>query len=67
MNYEMVFWNNGSPWLLADLWRCPYGGDVSRLVWDDDGTCGEPDWVADSFRIGNREHDLWACGISAPC
>ena len=56
MNHEVILGNDGSVWLLADLWRCRDGGDITGLVRHDDWSSSEHDWMSDTFneRIGRE-------------
>ena len=56
MNHEMVLGDDGSVWLLADLWRCRDGGSVTGLVRHDDWSIDESDWWSDPFGIWARLH-----------
>ena len=54
MNHEVILGDDGSVWLLADLWRCRDGGNVTGLVRHDDWSSCEYDWMSNAFdeRIG---------------
>lgn len=58
MSYEMVLCNDGSVWLLADLWRCRDSGDVTGLVRHDDWASDESDWLSESFDLRPSERKL---------
>ena len=57
-NDQVCIGDDGSLWILADLWRCRDSGGIAGLVWNDARIDDESDWLPESFYLRASESVL---------